>query len=529
MPPPRRRVVASVADGACRQGFHGPAGRRVSFGSLLRGSLLYTIGSVVPRIGIFLLLPIYTLGMGPADFGIFSLMLSLAGLLTILYRLGLDGALLRFHFEVEGPRTAALYWTMAVITLAAGLLLSLLIGTVAAPVFSTVFTGVALMPYGWLAIGIALLTAFQYVPTTWFRAVERPVRVVVFGFLTFGAGAVVTLWLVLGLHLGAVGGLLGQLASGVVVVAVTLALLLRRRPAGLDRDIAEEGLRFGLPLIPHSIAGWVLNLSDRWVIGLTIGLAAAAAQRQIGIYSLGYQLGQVVAVVAISLNTAWVPFFYVRGEHERGPDLLREMTTLSVAALAILTIMVGVLAPEVVAVLAPKSWGGEASVAALVTPLVAMACLIQGFYFMAVSPIFLQRRTAILPLFTLAAGALNVGLNILIIPVLGVVGAGWSTIAGYGLLAAGTVWYARRGYVVRFDWLRFAGQLLVVAAAIVIAQTIPITGLVARGTAHLAIGLLAAGLIVLMSVRPWNRARSLVAVTARSAAPTTAPTPASAG
>jgi O-antigen/teichoic acid export membrane protein len=486
----------------------------MSFGALLRGSLLYTIGSVVPRIGIFLLLPIYTLGMGPADFGIFSLMLSLAGLLTILYRLGLDGALLRFHFEVEGRQTPVLYWTMAVITLVAGLVLSLLIGTVAAPIFSTVFTGVALVPYGWLAIGIAILTAFQYVPTTWFRAIEKPVRVVVFGFLTFGAGAVVTLWLVLGLHLGAVGGLLGQLASGVVVLAVTVALLLRRRPAGLDRDIAEEGLRFGLPLVPHSIAGWVLNLSDRWVIGLTIGLAAAAAQRQIGIYSLGYQLGQAVAVVAISLNTAWVPFFYVRGDHERGPDLLREMTTLSVGALAILTVMIGVLAPEVVAVLAPTSWGTEAGVAAVVTPLVAIACLIQGFYFMAVSPIFLQRRTAILPLFTLAAGALNVGLNVLLIPRLGVVGAGWSTIAGYGLLAVGTVWYARRGYPVRFDAVRLLGQLLVVGAAVVAAQAITISGLIRSGIVHLAIGLVASGLIAVIVLRPWSRARALVAATA---------------
>jgi O-antigen/teichoic acid export membrane protein len=498
----------------------------VTFGALLRGSLLYTVGSIVPRIGIFLLLPIYTIGMGPADFGIFSLMLSLAGLLTILYRLGLDGALLRFHFEVDSRRTAVLYWTIATITLAAGLILSLLIGTVAAPIFSTVFAGVALVPYGWLAIGIAFLTAFQYVPTTWFRAVEKPGRVIVFGFLTFGAGALVTLWLVLGLHLGAVGGLLGQLASGVVVMTVTVAVLLRRRPAGLDRDIAEEGLRFGLPLIPHSIAGWVLNLSDRWVIGLTIGLAAAAAQRQIGIYSLGYQLGQVVAVVAISLNTAWVPFFYVRGEHVRGPDLLREITTLSVGALAILTVMVGVLAPEVVAVLAPKSWGSGASVAAVVTPLVAVACLVQGFYFMAVSPIFLQRRTAVLPLFTLAAGALNVGLNILLIPAIGVVGAGWSTIAGYALLAAGTVWYARRTYPVRFDGARLAGQLVVVAAAIAAATTITVPGLILGGIVHTAIGVLAAGIIALIVVRPWGRARALVAATAVAPMPAPAPTPA---
>jgi O-antigen/teichoic acid export membrane protein len=486
----------------------------MTYQSLIRGSLIYTIGSVVPRIGVFLLLPIYTIGMGPADFGIFSLMLSLAGLLTILYRLGLDGALLRFHFDVDARRTAALYWTMAAITLGAGALLSVLIGTVGAPLFSTLFAGVDLNPFGWLAIGIAFLTAFQYVPTTWFRAIEKPERVLIFGFLTFGVGAAVTLWLVLGLHLGAVGGLLGQLASGFVVIGATIAVLIRRRPVGLDRELADEGLQFGLPLIPHAIAGWVLNLSDRWVIGLTIGLAAAAAQRQIGIYSLGYQLGQVVAIVAISLNTAWVPFFYARGSGEQGPALLREMTTLFVGGLAILTVLVGVLAPEVVAVLAPRSWGSGASTAAVVTPLVAVACLIQGFYFMAVSPIFLQRRTAILPIFTLAAGALNVGLNILLIPILGVVGAGWSTIAGYLLLAAGTVWYARRGYELRLDLPRLASLIVVVGAAIVAAQLVRPGGLILGGLVHLAIGAVAAGLMVPILLGPWARSRNLVAATA---------------
>ncbi len=491
----------------------------MTFGSLLRGSLLYTIGSVVPRIGVFLLLPIYTLGMGPAEFGIFSLMLTLAGLLTILYRLGLDGALLRFHFDIGNRRTAALYWTMAAITLVAGIALSLLIGAVAAPIFSTVFAGVTLVPYGWLAIGIALLMAFQYVPTTWFRAVEKPGRVVIFGLATFLGGAAVTLWLVLGLHLGAVGGLLGQLASGVVVIAVTLALLARRRPPGFDPELAEEGLRFGLPLVPHSIAGWVLNLSDRWVIGLTIGLSVAATQTAIGIYSLGYQLGQVVAVVAIALNTAWVPFFYIRGEHELGPELLREMTTLAIGALAILTAFVGVLAPEVVSVLAPRSWGADASIAALVTPLVAVACLVQGFYFMAVSPIFLQRRTAVLPIFTLAAGALNVGLNVLLIPRLGIVGAGWSTIAGYGALTIGTLWWAGRGYRLTFDGLRLGAILLVDALAIVAAQAITPSGLVRAGLAHFLIGATAAALIAAIVLRPWSRARSLVAATGPLAAP----------
>lgn len=491
----------------------GSASGPVTFGSLLRGSLLYTIGSVVPRIGIFLLLPIYTRGMGPAEFGIFSLMLSLAGLLTILYRLGQDGALLRFHFDLASKRAAALYWTLTAVTVIAGVVFSLVLVTLAGPVFGAIFAGIDLWPYGWLAAGIALVTAVQFVPTTWFRATEHPERVVGFGLATFVVGAAVTLVLVLGLHLGAVGGLLGQLAAGLVAVAVTLALLSRRRPARIDTELARDGLRFGLPLVPHGLAGWVLNLSDRWVIGLTIGLGVAATQRAIGIYSLGYQLGQVVAVVGLALNTAWVPFFYVRGEHPRGPELLREMSSLSIAALAILVAFAGALAPEVVRVLAPASWGTDAAIAAQVTPLVAIASLVQGLYLMAVSPVFLRKRTAALPLFTLLAGAVNVGLNLVLIPRIGVVGAAWSTIAGYGTLAAGTIWYARRDYRLEFDWLRLAALVAIDGGAIVVSLAVAPAGLLVAGGVHLAIGVVAAGAIALVVLRPWARARMLVAAT----------------
>jgi len=176
--------------------------------------VIYTLGSVIPRLGIFLLLPVYTLGMGPGEFGVFSLMLSLAGLLTIFFRLGLDGSLLRFHFDVATARLPALYWTTAALTAVAGVGLGLAALVFVRPVFEAAFAGIAFFPYGALAIAIGALTAFQYVPMSWFRATERPGLVFWLGIISFAAGAIVTLWLVLALHLGAVGGLIGQLVIG---------------------------------------------------------------------------------------------------------------------------------------------------------------------------------------------------------------------------------------------------------------------------------------------------------------------------
>ena len=479
-----------------------------TFRSLLQGSALYTAGTIIPRLGLFLLLPVYTLGMGPAEFGRFSLMLSLANLLAIVFRLGLDGALMRLHYDVSPEHRGRLYWSLASVTAIVGLAIGVVVVTIGGPLFEAAFDGIAVVPYGVLALAIAATTALQYVPITRFRVTERPDRVLAFGVGVFLSGAVVTLWLVLVRQAGAVGGLLGQLAAGIATVVVAVAVLARQRP-GFSVDLATQGLRFGLPLVPHSIAAWVLNLSDRWLIALLIA-GTTAAQVSVGIYTLGYQLGQVVALVALSLNAAWVPFFYARGTGPHGPGLLRELTTLSIGGLAILGVVVSVLAPEAVAVLAPSSWGSEAPTANLVTPLVALASLLQGVYLMAVSPLFLQRRTAILPVITIASGAINVGLNLVLIPTIGIAGAAVSTVAGYAALALITIWYAGKGYDVRLDGPRLGAIFGAAVVAVGLSRLLAPPGLVPSALAHLVLAAAFAAVSLPILRGPWQVARALV-------------------
>jgi O-antigen/teichoic acid export membrane protein len=481
--------------------------------ALLRGSMLYTLGNFLPRVGAFLLLPLYTAAMAPAEFGIFSLMVSLAGLLAILYRLGLEGALLRIHFDISPARRPSLYITLAAVTLGTVMVLSAVLGLLSAPVFDRLFPGVSFVPYGLLALGITATTAFQYVPASLFRATERPDRFVAFALGVFVVLVCSALLFLLVLDLGAVGGLLAQLASGLVVVAVTTVVVVRMRRGRLDRELASRSLRFGLPLVPHGLAAWVLNLSDRWLIGLFIGLPAAAAQAAVGVYAFGYVLGQAVGLVATSFNAAWVPFWYSRGDEPRGPAILREMSTLTLGALSLLAVGVAVLAPELTDLLAVSRWGEEARAAADVIPIVAVASLVYGLYFMVVSTVFLRRRTAGLPLLTLLAGASNVGVNALLIPRLGIMGAAWATMVGYSVLAAATWWYGARTYPIRLDLARLALIAAVALSAILLSRLVTPqqAGLWLSAGAHLAI---AGGVAVILYVllrSPLHRLRDLVA------------------
>jgi O-antigen/teichoic acid export membrane protein len=391
--------------------------------------------------------------------------------------------------------------------------MSVLLALVAAPVFSSLFAGAPFWPFGPLTLALTFLLAFQYVPSSWLRARELPGRFLLLTLASFAAGVVATIGFVLVADLGAPGALLGQLAGAAAIVVVAVAVVASMGSPSFRPDLLRRSLAFGLPLLPHSLSAWVLNLSDRWLIGLLVVGSAAAAQAAIGVYSFGYLLGQLVALVAFSFNAAWVPFFYQRGEGPSGPRLLREMTTLSIGGLAVLAAGIGLVAPEVTALLAGDRWGSASTEAGRIAPIVAVASVSYGVYYMVVSAVFLVRRTRVLPLLTITAGAVNVGLNLILIPRVGIVGAAWATLAGYSTLAALTAWYARRVYALELD----VGRLGVIGAALVVVllgggfATSGLDGTIVGGAVHAALAIAFAVAVALLALPALAAMRSALA------------------
>lgn len=473
--------------------------------ALARGSLLVTAGNLIPRAGAFLLLPIYASFLSQAEFGTVSLAGSAALLLAIAYRLGLDSALLRLHHDLVGGDLRALYATVVALSLACAAAVTaigvLLVLTVGASVDASI------VPIGLLALAIGAVNTFQFVPSVWFRATDQPGRYLLLALGAFAIVVVVTVALVVVVRLGAVGSLLGQLAGAAAMAATAAWILLSHRPWRFRGDLGRRALRFGLPLLPHTLAGWLLNVSDRWLLGLLLGVTAGEALAAIGVYSLGYQLGYAIALVAVSFNAAWLPYLYRVADDTRGPGVLREATTVVVAGFLALAAAVAVLAPDLVGLIAPASWAGAADV----TVVVAFGSAANAAALMLASGVYLSRDTRRMPLVTGAAAALNVTLNVLLIPSVGVMGAAWATLAAYSALAALTWLVARGSYPVSVDLARLATATAVAVTAVLVARAITIPDPSLDTIWHVVCALVAAGGLAVVIRGPVGRLRALLA------------------
>lgn len=478
----------------------------VTLRGLARGSILYSVGFVLPRIGSFLLLPIYVSVLSTADFGAVALVVSVAQLAANIFRMGMDGALMRMHFDSPDPdRQSRLIATVATMTTMVAAIGALLTALLAYAFFSVLFAGLEFLPFGAMAAVLSFTVTFQYLPATVFRAREQPERFLAFTGGAFLVTATVTLILLLVVRTGVVGALLGQVAGGIFVITVSLVMLLGSGGPSIDSRLAREALRFGLPLVPHTLSGWVLNVSDRWLLSFLLPMSSAAARSSIGIYSLGYQLAYAIDLLAQSFNAAWVPFFYRYGSTRLGPRIHREMTTLVVAGFAALAAVLALNATLVVAVIAAP----EFAPAADLIPLLSLAFVAHVFYIAIVTVLFHQRQTGILPLITAGSAAANIIANVVLIPLIGVFGAAWATLVAFTLMAAATFLAAQRAYRVDLDWPRLVLLFAMpVAAATFVSMRSPELN-VPRVALDLVLSLAALSVAAALALAPFRSLRAL--------------------
>ena len=297
------------------------------------------------------------------------------------------------------------------------------------------------------AAGVALWATVNYEQmTALFRVEERSVAFVCASlanvFLTIG----LTLWLVVGLEKGAIGVIVGNF-SGTLIVYLAL-LGYRREQLGLqfDRGLLREMNRFGIPLVPTALFLWVTNFSDRFF------LVKLADVSEAGLYSVGVRVASAMVLLLTAFRMAWPAFAYsIKEEREARRTYAYVLTYLTVVT-AWVALALTLLSPWLVELLAAPKFAESSRV---VGPL-AFATVAYGAYIVIAIGVGRARRTQFNWVVTGAAAAVNVALNLALIPPYGMMGAAIATVAAYSTMAVGMAWWSQRIYPVPYQWRRVA-------------------------------------------------------------------------
>lgn len=267
---------------------------------IVRSGVIYGVANVVSAGVPFLLLPILTRVLTPAQYGEVVSFYMLVAICASVAGLGLHGAVgVRWLDPSKGdPRRytgSALLLTFVTTALAAALS-----ATLAPRLGIDLDAGVCALAA--VVAGAATLQGMRF--AVW-QCRDRPLPAATLQVSSAGLNIALSLFAVLAVRLGGLGRIFGAAAASVLIAATSVFLLLRDGSAarGSVADIRAL-LRFGLPLVPHALAGALLVNADRFAVSAQLGGEA------LGIYGAASQIGMVMAVVADAAVKAYTPAMY---------------------------------------------------------------------------------------------------------------------------------------------------------------------------------------------------------------------------
>lgn len=432
----------------------------------------YTASSVLSKLIAVALLPLYTRHLTPSDYGAAEVLIVGVIAASIVIRLGIIEALLRFYYErSEDPERvvktafASLLWTTT-----AGALIAL---PFAEPL-SELMLGRSDPDLVRIAVGgLWVFTLWEFLLAL-FRIDERARAYLIFTVVNVLVTIPVTVWLVVFEDRGAEGLLLGQYATGAVTLGALMVIHRRRLALIPDFGVLRRMIRFGLPTMPAELSLYSLNFIDRLLIVRLVGLGDA------GLYALAVKFGQAVNVFVKGFQLAWPPLAYSISDDEEARRAYAVIVTWFVAVCAFFVAGMWLLSRWIVRILAaPEFFESYEAIG-----LVSTGVMLYALYLVLVVILGRTGRTEFNFPATAAGTVVNIGLNLLLVPELGIVGAGVSLVASYAVVLVLMYVFTQRLFHVPYEWDRLA-QIALVAIALVTAgelllPTDGIGGLAAR-------------------------------------------------
>lgn len=423
-------------------------------GQLGANSAIYAATNMLQKGTAFLLMPLYTLYLDPAAFGVLSVVTSINGLLGIAFTLSLTSAVTRFYFEHrDDPVVLAEFWgTMLCFVLLLSLVLAAALLLVGDRLLAPFIGGVAFWPY--VALGV-LATVFQPFFTTFLAVLQsrnEATRFAIVSLSHFGLTTILTIALVVALGWGATGALSATLAGAAVFFVVSLWMLRRDLRLCLKWVHLRPALAYSLPQLPHTAASQIGAITDRLVLNARLGTSAA------GLYSVGSMLAMVVEIIAQSVNRAYVPLSMAALKSRSPSELaqLRAIGALVVASFCLLGTIVSAFSSELLWLLAAPAFAPAADV----VPLLAFAGVSSSAYYLFVNILFFDRSaTRLIALGTVSAALLNVVLVFLLAPTFGLKGAACAALISQSVAAVLVAWIGARFDPVDWDYARYAAAI----------------------------------------------------------------------
>lgn len=260
---------------------------------LIKNSVLFAISSFGSKIMIFLLMPLYTRTLSTDEMGIADAVYATCTVILYIVSFTISEATMRFSKMEDVKKEKVLVNSLAVWMISVGIMMS-----ISFLLKKTVFFA----PYFLFIFLIVVFQNFYMIISQYARGSEK-IRV-------FSVGGIIqTLFLVLGnivfllyFKWGIEGYLLAYIISFIVsgiYLAFGMKIYHCFKIKYFEKTLIVRMVRYSVPLVFTGLSWWILNASDKYVILYYIGASAN------GIYSIAHKIPTIIIAINGFFNSAW--------------------------------------------------------------------------------------------------------------------------------------------------------------------------------------------------------------------------------
>ena len=387
--------------------------------NFFKHATIYGVVAILDRSLGLLLIPLYLSRLTPVQYGIAELTMVFSAMMAVIAPLGVQHATGRYlvYESYSKDRVIGTSYVFILISL-------LIFGTV---LFSlSPFITVLLLDsteYSLvfnLGVGIFMATVLGNYLAELLRIENRSIYLASLKLLMSIIKLSSICYLVLARSWKSEGILLGHLMGLSIPAVLSFGYLPFIRK--FDPVLLKQYLRYGMPMVFHKLASNLLSSGDRFVLKFLLGLEA------VGIYSLAYKVGNIVGNASMPVQAAYTPFVFREADSKDGPRKLMIGGSLYALYTSAIGCCVMLLAPLLV------EWFSKSPRflrAIDLVPLIVLGAFFHICYAITSFGIALREKTKYFPIITILSGLVNIILNLILIPLVGIYGAAIATVISY--------------------------------------------------------------------------------------------------
>ena len=432
--------------------------------TVVKNSIIYTLGGILTKCFSFFLLPLYTAYLTTEDYGITSLTSSFTATMAFVVAFSLFSAVLRFYVDLkeDKQKLRRFYGSVVVFTMLSAVVWGVLLTLLRQLVSRYVFSGVDYYPVIFLCLATLVFNVQHTIYINVLKSQQRAAQASIMSVLFFLVTVGLNILFVVGFKMGAVGVLTAGLIADALFFFVFMVDMLRTKSIQfcLDWSLLKDALKYSIPIMPHNLSTQIAMLVSKVLIGGTTSLAS------LGLYSVASQFGNIADTIQGYVDSAYGPWLYekLHAKEQAYKSSIRQTTKMLGAVIGLFFLGIALFAQDYIVLFLEPSYVN----AWKYVPMIVLVFAVKTMYYFYVEVLFYYKKASrLLFTATLTSSLLNILLSYFMIPAWGVTGS---------ILADAVSMIFRVGIIVviskRFDdvglhlW-DFIRNFLVIAAFIV--------------------------------------------------------------